>query len=218
MSAPPLTLTALDAPHRLDHAFLGASDHCAYLAPYLAGARDDRDCNRLIRHFKCRPSVARHDPQHRHHKQLAIETLAQWLRAALTREEAERSTWVPIPPSKRYGDPDYDDRLVRTLRLAFDAYDVDVRCLLQQIRSTVPDHTDRRRGSAAALYDNLRLDITLLSARPVRQRIALFDDVLTSGKHYFCCRRRLMQVLPSAPIAGVFLMRRQLPARWRSRA
>src|SRR5665213_2214501 len=217
MNVPPLILTVLDAPNRVDHAFLAASDRCAYLAPYLAGGgRDGSGCNQLIRNFKCEPSVARHNPQRRRHKQRAIMTMAQWLRAALTQEEAERSTWVPIPPSKRRGDPDYDDRLIQTLSLAFDAYDVGVRSLLQQIHSTVPDHAGATRGSAEALYDNLRLDAAVLSARPVRERIALFDDVLTSGKHYTCCQRRLRETLPSTPVAGVFLMRRVISGRWRS--
>lgn len=219
MSAPPLMLTALDAPNRLDHAFLAASDRCSFLAPYRPGASCNREgCNQLIRNFKCEPSVARHNPQRRRHKQLAIVTLAHWLRAALTQEEAERCTWVPIPPSKRRGDPDFDDRLTRTLSLAFDAYDVDVRSLLQQVHSTVPDHAGASRVSAGALYDNLRLDVPVLSARPVRAQIALFDDVLTSGKHYKCCQRRLREALPSTPIAGVFLARRVIAGRWRSLA
>jgi predicted amidophosphoribosyltransferase len=213
----PATLTLLDAPSRADHAFLTASDRCAFLAQYLGGKsyRAGR-CNQLIRNFKCAPSVARIDSRREGYKQHAIATLARWLRGALTREQAERFTWVPIPPSKRRGDPDFDDRLARTLRLAFHAYDVDVRGLLFQIRSTVPDHAGQVRLSAQALYDNLRLDVESLIARPIRKRIALFDDVLTSGKHYKCCERRLREALPCTPITGVFLMRRALPARWRS--
>jgi predicted amidophosphoribosyltransferase len=52
----------------------------------------------------------------------------------------------------------------------------------------------------------------------VRAQIALFDDVLTSGKHYKCCQRRLREALPSTPIAGVFLARRVIAGRWRSLA
>jgi predicted amidophosphoribosyltransferase len=47
----------------------------------------------------------------------------------------------------------------------------------------------------------------------VRERIALFDDVLTSGKHYKCCERRLHEALPATPIHGVFLLRRVFPRR-----
>ncbi len=211
------TLTLLDAPSRADHAFLAASDHCAFLAQYLGGkGYQAGGCNQLIRNFKCEPSVARSNLRRQQYKQQAIATLAQWLRGAVTREEAECYTWVPIPPSKRRGDPDFDDRLSRTLSLAFDAYDVDVRGLLYQVQSTVPDHAGQARLSAQALYDILRLDVEALIGRPIRERIALFDDVLTSGKHYKCCERRLREALPCTPIAGVFLMRRALPRRWRS--
>jgi predicted amidophosphoribosyltransferase len=40
------------------------------------------------------------------------------------------------------------------------------------------------------------------------------DDVLTSGKHYKCCERKLREHRPQASIIGVFLMRRA-PARAR---
>jgi hypothetical protein len=212
-------LTPVDAPARAEHAFLAASDRCAYLASYLPGAGyQSGGCRRLLRDFKCQPSVARDNVQRRRHKQHAITTLAQWLRAALTREQAEHCTWVPIPPSKRPEDPDYDDRLTRTLSVAFHAYDVDVRVLLYQIQSTVPDHAVRSRLSAAALYDNLRLDTAALAARPIRRRIAMFDDVLTTGKHFKCCERRLREALPRTPIVGLFLMRRVVSGRWRSLA
>jgi predicted amidophosphoribosyltransferase len=215
----PPTLTALDAPGRIEHAFLAASDCCAYLAAYLPGTGwRAGGCNQLIRNFKCEPSIARSNSQRRRHKRHAITTLARWLRAAVSREQAEGCTWVPIPPSKWRGDPDYDDRLTRTLNLAFHAYDVDVRGLLYQTENTVPDHSGTTRLSAVALYDKLCLDVQALSARPIRARIALFDDVLTTGKHYKCCERRLRQALPSTPITGVFLMRRVLAGRWRSLA
>jgi hypothetical protein len=38
--------------------------------------------------------------------------------------------------------------------------------------------------SAEALYRIIGLDRTLLNIRPLRARIVLFDDVLTTGKHY----------------------------------
>ncbi len=207
----PSSLTLLDGSNRPEHAFLAASDHCAYLSQYSSG-RDYRadHCNQLLRNFKCRPSAARIDPRRRHYKQQAIATLALWLRHAVPREQAEECTWVPIPPSKRRGDPDFDDRLPRTLGLAFAGYDVDVRSLLYQVQSTVPDHSHPSRLSVEALYGNLRLDLQSLGCRPLRTCIALFDDLLTSGKHYRCCERRLRQTLPSTPIAGVFLMRRVL--------
>ena len=212
-----MSLRLLAAHGRAEHAFLEPSDYCTYLAQYCAGPGGQGDgYSRLMRHFKCEPSLVRSDWRRRRHKQQAIATLAQWLRDAVTREDVQGTTWVPVPPSKQYGDPDFDDRLARTLKLAFGAYDMDMRPLLYQVHSTLPDHRGPVRLSADELYGILRLDAPALLERPVRARIALFDDVLTTGKHFKCCERRLREALPGTPILGVFLLRRALPGRWRS--
>jgi hypothetical protein len=207
----PPKLRLLDAGSRLDHAFLSATDCCVFVAEFIGG-RSYRagGLNQLILNFKCRPSAARANPQRERYKRHAMTTLAHWLRLAVSRTEAEQSTWVPIPPSKSLDDPDFDDRLSQTLGLAFDSYDVDVRGLLYQARNTAPDHAADMRLSANMLFDLLHVDVAALRAQPIRERIALFDDVLTTGKHFKCCERRLKQLLPCVPIAGVFLFRRVL--------
>ena len=196
----------------MDHSFLSETDCCEFVAEYVAG-RSYRagGVNQLLRNFKCLPAAARANPAREIYKRRAIATLARWLRLAVSRPEAERTTWVPIPPSRCGADPDFDDRLLRTLALAFEAYDVDVRSLLYQRQNTAADHAAPVRLSAEALHAVLNLDTRVLLARPVRERIALFDDVLTSGKHYKCCERRLHEVLPGTPIHGVFLLRRAFP-------
>jgi hypothetical protein len=209
----PAALIRLDEASRADHIYLSASDRCAFLAQYCSGSRRDSDsrngwCRQLIRNFKCEPSRALWDRRRGRYKQEAIETLGAWLRQAVPRRLAESCTWVPIPPSQRPDDPEFDDRLARTLLLAFEGYEIDVRSLLYQSRSTARDHARRARLSEQVLFEILRIDEVQLLRRPVRGRVVLFDDVLTSGKHFKCCERRLREVLPDAPIAGIFLMRR----------
>jgi hypothetical protein len=70
--------------------------------------------------------------------------------------------------------------------------------------------------SEQALFEILRIDDAQLARCAVRGRVVLFDDVLTSGKHFKCCERRLKEVMPDVPIAGVFLMRRAPPRNRRS--
>jgi hypothetical protein len=217
----PAALTRLDEANRADHIYLTASDRCAYLGQYYSGtvrANDNGNalCHRLLRNYKCEPSRALSDPSHRRYKQEAIATLGGWLRQAVPRRVAESCTWIPIPPSQQADDPEFDDRLARTLLLAFQGYDVDVRNLLFQVCSTPRDHAGRARLSEQALFKILRIDETQLAQRSVRERVVLFDDVLTSGKHFKCCERRLKDVLPDTPIAGVFLMRRAPPRDRRS--
>lgn len=126
--------------------------------------------------------------------------------------KAERLTWVPIPPSKAAGHVDYDERLMRTLAVAFKGYDVDVRILLRQSESTKADHESGDRLTPEALYQVLEFDDAVMDERPLRQGIVLFDDLLTTGKHFKCCERRLREVVSaSVPIIGLFVARRILP-------
>ena len=212
-------LIRLDEASRADHIFLTALDRCAFLAQYCSGSGGesrDGSCHQLIRNFKCEPSRARSDRRRGRYKEQAIATLSAWLRHAVPRRLAESCTWVPIPPSQRAEDPEFDDRLTRTLQLAFGGYDVDVRRVLCQTRSTPRDHVGRARLSEQTLFEILRIDESVLAQRAVRGRVVLFDDVLTSGKHFKCCERRLREVLPDTPIAGIFLMRRAPPRDRRS--
>ena len=62
------------------------------------------------------------------------------------------------------------------------------------------------------MYEVLEIDQAALALHAVRGRgIVLFDDVLTTGKHFKCCQRRLREALGTAvPIKGVFVARRVL--------
>ena len=209
-SRSPGMLIWLDPPARADHLLLSERDRCAYLAEYPVGrAYRDSPMSRLVRDFKCAPALTRMDARSKQRKHEAIVKMADWLRAAVTREQAERCTWVPIPPSKRRGDPDFDARLETTLSQAFRDCDLDLRRLLYQSGNSHSDHSAAIRLSEQALYDMLRVDIAELQRQPLRKRIVLFDDVLTSGKHFKCCQRRLLECVPQIPVLGLFLLRRR---------
>jgi len=207
-------LLALDAQQCAEHAFLSAADRCHCLAEYLPG-RGYRagKVNQLIVNLKCPPSIAGLDARRRHYKQRAINDIAAVLRAALDRSQVERTTWIPIPTSRPECDADYDDRLPRILRAAFGHYRLDLRSALYQRQATPADHGSARRLSADALLRVIGLDRELLEREPLRERIVLFDDVLTTGKHYKCCERRLRELLAEVPISGLFVARRVLPRR-----
>ncbi len=238
-------LRCLDAAQRREHCHLVVADDCRYLFEYhpgqyrpgrhsssdsRSGGGSDSDgdggpgrgtVRGLIGNFKCPPSVARASAARLYYKELAIERIAAALRECAQRTFVEAVTWVPIPPSVVPGAPDYDDRLARTLHRAFAGYDLDMRLLLRQTRSTLPDHRGQRRLRAAALQELIHLDepeLAALAARPLRSCIVLFDDVLTTGKHYRCCERRLHEALPQVPVCGWFIARRALPAALRRAA
>ncbi len=202
----------IDETNREHHAFLEPGDPCFFFGEYFAyKGYQGGGTNQLIFNFKCKPSVAATNPGRRRYKEQAIEFVAAGLRRAMTQADAESMTWVPVPPSKVAGHADYDDRLVRTLTKAFSGYDVDMRSLLRQSMSTEADHISGSRLTPNALHALMELDIAQLHALPVRQAVVLFDDVLTTGKHFKCCERRLREVVPTnVQMLGVFIARRIL--------
>jgi predicted amidophosphoribosyltransferase len=171
--------------------------------------------NQLIANLKCPPSIAELDLPRARHKERAIASVAACLRDAVSRSWAESVTWIPVPPSRARRDLDYDDRLTRVLRLAFARYDTDVRTALYQSESFVADHARLRRTGLDSLYECLRINWDALLSRPLRDGVVVFDDVLTTGKHYKCCERRLRQALPDIRISGLFVARRVLSGRGR---
>jgi hypothetical protein len=211
-----VTAFVIDEQDRTDHVHLTAEDRCTYLATYLSGnGYRSKPINQTILNLKCPPSVARRDRAQADRKREAIGVVAAMVRAAISRELIEHATWIPIPPSRASYDPDFDDRLTRILRCGFEGYDFDIRNILQLQVSTAADHSAVQRLRTEALYRFIHVNWHALGARPLRQRVMLFDDVLTTGKHYQCCKRRLRDALPAIAIDGLFIARRRLSARGR---
>lgn len=166
--------------------------------------------NQLITNYKRGPveiEASDKTRQLQYYKDQAIAEVANGIRRQVGQEWVERLTFVPIPPSKIPGDPDYCDRLEVTLRRAFAGYNADVRPLLRQTESTPSDH---KNPGNRIKYGNL-LAITEIDGGqlqvPVRERIVLFDDVLTSGKHYKVAKTRIQEQIPDAIIDAIFIAR-----------
>ena len=220
-SALPERLTRIDDCDRRAHHFLTCRDRCLFFGDFHASAGwAGGSINQLIANFKRpRPQIEREPigERLRRYREQAIATISAALRRQFTREEIEsRCTFVPIPTSKRTDDPEYCDRLERTLRRAFDGYAADIRLLLRQRTSTCSDHCS---GGDRRSYERL-LEITQLDpgclVTPLRPVVVLFDDVLTSGKHYKVARTRIREAFPEQPIVAVFVARRAQTsaARW----
>ncbi|HTT07031.1 MAG TPA: hypothetical protein VMF64_17260 [Steroidobacteraceae bacterium] len=208
------SLHLLDAARRTQHCFLEAGDCCRYLWEYRPGLPRNR-AQRWISDLKCRPSQAAARPLRAIYKECALLRAAQALRAAAPRAWVEQASWCPIPPSARAGASDYDDRLLRLLRLAFAGYDVDIRPLLRQSQSLPADHCGRQRVAFAALYEAMTVDTSQLLSCTLRMEVVLFDDVLTTGKHLKCAQLRLRERLGPLSISACVLARRVLVAKRR---
>jgi hypothetical protein len=208
----PERLTGIDETNRTQHAFLQEGDRCLFFGEYFTGkGYQAGGTNQLMFNFKTLPSIASENPLRRNHKERAIATVATGLREVLGRKQIERLTFVPIPPSKALGHADYDDRLTRALTLGCAGFDSDVRLLLRRSSSTESDHKAGDRLTPEALHALLELDFAALAVKPLREEIVLFDDVITTGKSFKCCERRLRDAIPATvPIIGLFVARRIL--------
>ena len=205
--------TKIDDTTRANHFCLAAEDECYHLREYFSRkSYKGGETNQLIFNLKISPTTAASNSNRGYYKRQAVERCASELRTSISREAAESVTWVPIPPSKSESHPDFDPRIVQVLQRAFVGYNVDVRSLLKQTTSTEADHLAEVRIDEDELFGFLEVDRAQLAIRPLRERIVLFDDVLTTGKHFKCCERRIKEVVPQGyPIIGMFIARAVRP-------
>jgi hypothetical protein len=209
-------LSWVDAWQREDHHFLRAEDHCLYFGEFhRSRGWSGGETNQLIADFKRTPSAIAASLESStlwYFKHRAAWTVARALKRQFGRAAVEALlTFVPMPGSKLPGEADYCDRLSQTLHLAFSGCRHDIRPLLRQRASTAADHASGgRRQRYGALLDIVEIDPAQL-AQPLRPIVVLFDDVLTSGKHFAVARERIREAVPGQAILGVFVARRVYP-------
>jgi hypothetical protein len=69
-----------------------------------------------------------------------------------------------------------------------------------------PTHASEVRPGIATLVAAYGLDEVFAPAAP--KRLVIFDDVLTTGRHFRALDQVLRAAFPKAEIAGLFLVRR----------
>jgi hypothetical protein len=196
------TVTGIE---RGDHHWLTAEDECFFVGEYTPRAGwKHSTTNQLILNLKIKPE---HRGTYRwNHKRAAIADAARAIIGGLRPETRGTATFVPIPPSKMPGDPEYDDRI---LRLARQISTSDVRELIKAQRSRDAAHGGDARRNLAALRDTLQVDYGL--AEPSPTMIILLDDLLTTGRSFRVCKDMLAEAFPGVRIVGLFVARRPLP-------
>lgn len=190
---------------RPDHWFLTDADACAFFGEYTAGAGyGHSSTNQLIHNLKKSPELAGTDQYV--WKGRAIRNVGGAIAANLNAEALARACLVPIPPSKRPGDPGYDDRMVQVARAIGPA--VDVREVLVTTGQREARHVQSTRRDPDALRATLGLNPALL--QPAPEQVILLDDVLTTGCSFMVCKAMLSEVWPQAKFFGLFVARRAL--------
>lgn len=119
-------------------------------------------------------------------------------------------TLVPIPPSKIKSNPLYDDRISQILNGLIPSFcNCDVRELLFCLKDMDPSHQAEQRPNIENLYLNYGIDEK--KSDNVRNKIILFDDVLTNGTHFYAARKKLLEYFPGSEVFGCFIARRVFP-------
>lgn len=203
-----LRLTRIDELLRVDHVRLADTDTCYFLREYTSGVGyAHSDTNDLISNLK-KPVDRRGRPEWKH-KERAMARVAKELRATINPRYLESATLVPMPPSKSKTDPQYDDRLLTILKLLGEGRTLDVRELLVRTMSVAASHTTIETRDPGRIAQDLAVDESL--AQPAPTRIALFDDIITTGAHYRAASTVLTIRFPAAEIIGIFIARRVFP-------
>ena len=196
----PKRLMKIDNLTRIEHKHLRPDDDCFFFGEYAAGKRYDySDTNQWIFNFK-KPV----DSRGQRHKKDAIRTAAGMFRQAIKPDALNRTTFVPIPPSKSKEDPVYDGRLLQMLRLIRPNPRLDIRELLVQSYSVKADHESNVRRSPKELEQLWKLDHSL-TGDTLGECLAIVDDVLTNGSHFRAAKSILSCF--NVKIIGLFLAR-----------
>ena len=201
-------LVKIDAVAMLEHrALRWKDDTCFYLLEFFSGRRYGFDPdNDLVKNMKRR--IDRCGEAALMQKEWACSDIADLLRPAFASLfDFTTTTFVPVPPSQTRPSPNYDDRVVRLLRGAC-ATSADIRELIVCREEVEPVHFSPERPSAGKLVENFVLGD--IGGEPVRERIVVFDDIITSGNHFVACKRFLLGHFPGREVVGVFVARRVL--------
>jgi len=203
----PSRFTKIDDLTRSDHYFLDEGDECFFMGEYTARAGfRHSDINQLIYNIKApmRCKGTRRWP----HKEEAIANAASAMRRVLE-NHLDKLTIVPVPPSKINGDADYDDRMLRIVQNMCSGLNGDVREIVTQCESLLASHEAADAGNNRSSIDELitcyELDDSL--CHTPREIIGIFDDVITTGRHFRAMKAVLKARFPAARIVGFFIAR-----------
>ena len=201
----PIMVQKIDDLYLSEHYWLDSGDDCYFFLTYTAkkgyGFSSE---NQLI--FNLKKGMDKQGTGEWHYKERAIEEAAGFFAEARVNELFPGAIYVPVPPSKAKGSPEYDDRIVKILQKAYGGT-LDVRELVVQRQSTDSFHTSGQKRYVDDIYNNLVIDESL-AGDIAGGDIVIFDDVLSSGAHFKAMSRLLEQRFGNdVRIHGLFLAR-----------
>lgn len=189
-----------------DYHYLEPDDRCYFIREYTS--RQDysfSSTNDLISNFK--KSMDRKGKSEWKYKERAILSIAREFSNLLPVDSLTKMTLVPMPPSSVKGDPDHDDRMLRVLKNIDQEINLDVRELILQSKSIPAVHfRGSYRHDPEELAEIFYIDENI--SEPIPPKIAIFDDVLTTGAHFKAAQRTIQERYPGISVIGIFVARR----------
>lgn len=202
-------LRKIDALTSGDHHFIRPDYECYYLMEFTPGGKhsESSKANSFINNLK-KPPDREGRPEWEYKKRdmhRAVKMLETCLDGFIN---YQTTSLIPIPPSKPRTDPLYDGWMLEILnRVASSIPGSDVRDLFVVKDDIGASHASgNNRPTTEQLYNNYSIDDRFKEG--LRNKIILFDDVVTSGAHFVTCRKIIQEINPSIEVGGVFLARR----------
>ena len=199
-----MKLSQIDCSNRDYHQELDQTDICFYWCEYTAQKKYNfSEANQLIVNLK---KCVSHKSENQYlYKTKAIKICASYFQGM----NWSSFSIIPVPPSKKRTDPLYDDRLMKILDLANESlaleYRFDIEDIIIQNESYEPSHRLSKRPSFQEL--KARYQIKKINPDNLREKIVIFDDVLTMGSHFKAIKSLLRDEYPNKNIYGLFIAR-----------
>ena len=207
-------LSLIDESLRSEHSRLKPDDICYFFGEYLPRqGYGSSPVNQLILNLK-KPISSKGKADYKYKAQ-AITEMAKRLSTLFANINnsavIDKLTFVPVPPSKAKTDPDYDDRLLQVLQQVIPP--LDIRELIVR-RTSTKAHHEFKEGESRPSTQGLKetLEIASPSGSVPRQRIMLFDDIITNGTHFRACKDLILEAYPECSVEGMFIGRAKRPS------
>ncbi len=201
-----IRLTKIDDLTCRYHSHLTPEDQCFFYGSYITRIGFSGGIiNDLILNFK-KDMDKKDNFNEWSYKGIAIDNVATIFGDSITEECLKEMTLVPVPPSKARGDPRHDDRMLQALQIPGKGRNLDIRELILQTESTEAAHDGHKRPAPTDLIEIYQINENLVE--PIPKKIAIFDDVLTTGSHFKATQIMLQDRYPDVPVLGIFIARR----------
>lgn len=196
-------LQKIDQLYLSSHWFLSPEDECYHLMSYTASQGYDFNSeNSLIFNFKKNVSKKGHSDWK--YRESAITKIANSLTELDLNSIFPLATYIPIPPSKVKGHPEYNERLIETLSKISNG-NLNIKDVIRQKESTVAFHESGNRRNVEIIANNYEIDEESLAE--IGDIIIIFDDVISTGAHYIAIKQLLKERFPENRIIGLFVAR-----------